>query len=162
MIPARPIIIIDSREQEPLPIEGAIRAGLYSGDYSIVGSEHSFAIERKSIADLVSSIIQDRDRFTNELLRLRGLQFKRLLIIGSESDITAHRYRSKANPVSVLHSLWAFECRYDVPVVFSPTPHDAAVLVERWATWFAYSISRQGQQLYSAQKKAAKGLTASR
>ena len=37
----------------------------------------------------------------------------------------------------VLASLNAFEIRYDLPVVWSATPAEAAVLVESWAWWFA-------------------------
>jgi hypothetical protein len=34
-------------------------------------------------------------------------------------------------------TLCAFEVRYDLPVVFVPSPEDGARLIERWAFYFA-------------------------
>ena len=52
---ARPCVVIDTREQTPLPIRRlpSIRAGLLTGDYSVAGLECHFAVERKTIPDLV-------------------------------------------------------------------------------------------------------------
>lgn len=101
----RPTIVADSREQAPLPIDRlpVIRAGLYSGDYGIAGLEDLFAVERKSIADLVSCCAgPNRDRFERELHRLRGFRFKRLLIIGQRGQVERGEYQSKITPASVL------------------------------------------------------------
>jgi DNA excision repair protein ERCC-4 len=135
----RPMIVIDRREQAPLHFERlqAVSGTLYSGDYSIAGLEDSFAVERKSIGDLVSCCLAcQRERFEHELHRLRGYRFKRLLIVGSREDIAAGRYHSKINPKSVLATLGAFEVRYDLPVIFVPSPKEAAASIERWAFWF--------------------------
>jgi len=135
-----PVIVIDTREQEPLPIRRlpVIRSGIYSGDYSIAGMEAVFAVERKSIADLVSCCAgSNRERFENELHRLRGFKFKRLLIIGTQAEIEAGQYRSNIRPASVLGTLAAFEIRYDIPVVFAPTPEDGAHRVETWSWYMA-------------------------
>lgn len=135
-----PVIVIDSREQDPLPIHrlAVIRQGIYSGDYSVAGLQDVFTIERKSIADLVSCCAgSNRERFSNELHRLRGYRFKRLLIIGTRQEIEAGQYRSNIKPASVLGTLGAFEIRYDCPVCWAPTPEDAAVHVERWAWYVA-------------------------
>lgn len=136
----RPAVIIDTREQEPLPIARlpVIRAGLQSGDYTAAGLQDHVAIERKSIADLVGCCMgESRERFERELHRLRGFRFKRLLIIGDRQEIAAGNYRSAIRPASVLHSLAAWECRYDLPVVFAPTPAAGAALVECWVWWNA-------------------------
>lgn len=135
-----PVIVIDTREQNPLPIAGlpSVRGTLVSGDYSIVGAEELFAIERKSIADLVACCTGDnRARFERELHRLRGFEFARLLIVGSAEDLAAGRYRSAIPPASVLASLAAWEVRYRVPVVFAPSVSEAVPYVESWALWFA-------------------------
>jgi len=135
-----PVIIIDTREQTPLPISRfSIRPGtLTTGDYSFAGGEEQFAIERKTIADLVGCCLgANRLRFERELHRLRGFTFARLLIIGSRDQIFAGKYRSQINPASVLGSLSTWEVRYGVPVVFAPTEVDAARLVEDWVWWFA-------------------------
>ena len=137
---AKPVIVIDTREQEPLVFERlASRVGtLVSGDYSVAGLEHVFAIERKSIADLVGCCIgQNRERFERELHRLRGYRFKRLLVVGSETEILKGEYRSNIKPQAIIGTLRAFEMRYDLPVVFCQTPDLAARKVESWAFWFA-------------------------
>lgn len=130
-------IITDTREQIPLtfvnlPTETST---LYSGDYSVKGMEEIFTIERKTIADIVGSLTTGRDRFMNELHRLRGYRFRRLLIVGTRHEIETGQYRSKAKPRAVLASLAAIEARYDIPVIFSASARTAAALVERWAFW---------------------------
>jgi ERCC4-type nuclease len=145
---AQPIIQIDNREQLPLVFTrlASIRGTLQSGDYSIAGCEESFAVERKSIADLVGCCTGDnRERFERELHRLRGFQFKRLVIVGTRADIEQRRYVSKIAPASVLGSLAAWEVRYDCPVVWADTPEAAAVLIERWAHYFTRELLKRAE-----------------
>jgi len=54
----RPKIAIDTRQREPLKFTRlpAVERALFTGDYSILGLEDSFAVERKSIDDVASSI----------------------------------------------------------------------------------------------------------
>jgi len=140
-------MLIDTREQAPLPLSlPFLRQGLYSGDYSYLGGEPNFAIERKSLDDLAGCLGTDRGRFEQELHRLRGFQFARLLVIGTEDDLAAGRFRSRLNPKAAVNSLDAFEARY-VPVVFAATPEEGANLVERWATWHAREFQRVSEQL---------------
>jgi DNA excision repair protein ERCC-4 len=141
----RPVMVIDTREQDPLLFQNlaSVRGTLYTGDYSIQGLEELFAIERKSIADLVAcSIGENRERFERELHRLRGFRFKRLLIIGTPfAQIELQRYYSRIAPKAVLATLSAFEIRYHCPVVFAPTAIEAACQVERWALYFAREMT---------------------
>jgi len=144
-----PIVVIDRREQAPLPFSQlAPRLGtLYSGDYSILGAEELFAVEKKSIPDLVTSCTSERERFERELHRLRGFRFKRLVIVGSEADILHGNFRSLANPRAILATLYCFEIRYDLPFVFLPTPELAGRQVERWAIWFSREIKKAANLL---------------
>lgn len=146
-----PVIVIDTREQAPLPIRRlpVVRAELQTGDYSTVGMETLFAVERKSVLDLVACCMgENRERFERELHRLRGFRFKRLLIVGSREEIEAGAYRSTIRPASVLASLAAWECRYDVPPVFAPTQEAAAARVESWAWWFTREAVETVNGLY--------------
>ena len=146
----RPIVIIDSREQDPLPITRleTIRAGLQSADYSFLGGEQVFGVERKSIDDLVGCCTgENRERFEREMHRLRGFRFKRLLIVGARWMIEGQRYKSKIKPAAVLHSLDAWEARYDLPVVFCEHPTHAAALVEKWVWWFARQMVEDANSL---------------
>jgi len=143
-----PTIIIDTREQTPLAFHRLpSRAGtLTQGDYSIAGLESDFAIERKSISDLVGSLTSGRERFMREIDRLRGCPFARLLIVGTEHDIASHRYRSNASPKAIINSLHAIESR-GLPVVFADNPAKAATLVERWAWWRCRAVLNIGNDL---------------
>lgn len=145
----RPTIVIDNREQNVLVITRfeSIRGTLQSADYSIQGMEHLFGIERKTPDDCAASVSRERARFERELHRLRGFRFKRLLIVGTRSDIEAGRYRSRVSPKAVLASLAAFEVRYDIPVVFAPTPEQAAHFIETWAYWFCRQIAKDAEPL---------------
>lgn len=136
----RPLVIVDSREQDPLRFANleSRRGMLITGDYSIAGMTELIAIERKSISDLVGCCMgENRQRFEKELCRLRGMRFKRLLVVGSRGEIELQRYHSRISPRAVLGSLAAWECRFDVPVVFAATPAQAALEVERWCWYFA-------------------------
>jgi DNA excision repair protein ERCC-4 len=138
------VIVVDSREQDALIFQNlaSVRGTLYSGDYSILGLEELIAVERKSIADLVSCCMgENRERFERELHRLRGFRFKRLLIVGSRGEIELQRYRSRIAPKAVLATLSTFEIRYDCPVVFAPTTFEAALQVERWFFYFAREMT---------------------
>jgi ERCC4-type nuclease len=80
-----PVIVIDTREQDPLVFSRlqSVRGTLTTGDYSIAGLESLFAVERKSISDLVGCCMGDsRQRFERELHRLRGFRLRNLHPIG--------------------------------------------------------------------------------
>jgi DNA excision repair protein ERCC-4 len=135
-----PVIVIDTREQDPLSFTRlqSVRGTLTTADYSVFGLESLFAVERKSIGDLVGCCVgENRERFERELHRLRGFRFKRLLIVGTETEILNGDYRSNIKPAAVMATLGAFEARYDLPVVFRPSPELAAAQIERWAFWFS-------------------------
>jgi DNA excision repair protein ERCC-4 len=144
-----PTVVIDTREQTPLAFERlrSTPGTLQSGDYSAVGLEETIAIERKSIPDLVGCCGTDRDRFLRECHRLRGMRFKRLLVIGSRQEVQEHQYRSQVAPSAVLGTLAMLEARYDLPVVFASTPEEAAELVERWIYYTAREVALAANSL---------------
>ena len=129
-----PTLITDSREQRPLQFRNLpnIRAGLTTGDYTVAGLEDSFAVERKSIRDLISSVTGQRDRFMRELQRIKAHDFRRLLVVGRVEDIATDC--RGANPRAIMASLHAIESR-GIPVVFIADPAEAALVVERWGWW---------------------------
>jgi len=143
-------IVIDSREQRPLVFPDniqTVRQKLLTADYSALGIEHLFAVERKSIPDLVQSCTHQRERFEQELHRLRGFRFKRLLIVGSRQDLLDGKYFSRAKPQAITATLSAFEVRYDLPVVWVDTPAEGGRTVAVWAWWFAREIIKNATAL---------------
>jgi DNA excision repair protein ERCC-4 len=126
----------------------------------VAGMTELFAIERKTISDLIAcSMGQNRARFERELHRLRGYRFKRLLIVGTELEVQQGAGYSRINPKSVFGSLSAWECRYDLPVVWRDTPEAAAREVERWVFYFARELVEAVNDLWRAANVApmAKG-----
>jgi ERCC4-type nuclease len=120
----KPIIIVDAREQNPLTFSRleSRNGTLGSGDYSVAGMEELFSIERKSVPDLAACCMgENRARFERELHRLRGYRFKRLLIVGTELEIQQGVAFSRISPRAIWGTLWAFEARFDTPVVFRHT-----------------------------------------
>jgi ERCC4-type nuclease len=153
---ASPVIVIDTREQDPLTFARLeSRPGaLQTGDYSIVGLEEQFAIERKTVPDLAACCMRgNRERFERELHRLRGFRFRRLVIIGSEREISRGLVHSRINPASILATIAAFEVRYDCPIVFCPTAESAARKIETWAFWFARETVESVNNLYRSRRK---------
>ena len=158
------VIVTDTREQEPLKFVHlpTVTGTLTSGDYSVVGLESLFSVERKSVADIVASVTSGRERFERELIRLRGYRFRRLAIIGSEDEVVEHiekikkRYKSKANPAGVLGSIRAFEQRYEVPVVWFATPAEAAEQIEVWAYYAVREQLRVANEITKATEKVLK------
>jgi ERCC4-type nuclease len=144
-----PTIITDSREQSPLVFQNlpSIVAGLTTGDYSVLGLEDDFCVERKTLPDLYGSLTSGRDRFMRELQRMNAYPFRRLLIIGSEREIEMGSSRARGvNPKAILHSLHAIEARR-VPVVYAPSSTAAANLVERWAFWRAREVLKTASEM---------------
>lgn len=72
-----PAIVVDTREKKPYKfpgIDSVVRKPLNVGDYTHEGCEDIYAVERKSLDDLASSVANDdRLRFQNEIRRANGL-----------------------------------------------------------------------------------------
>jgi ERCC4-type nuclease len=145
----RPTIICDSREQDRLFFQRLPSevAALQSGDYSVRGLEHLFAIERKSCADLVACCGVERDRFFRECHRLRGFWFARLLVVGTRAELENGEYRSRITPKAVMATLATIEVRFSLPVIFIPTPAEAAAEVERWAYYASREVVEMANEL---------------
>jgi ERCC4-type nuclease len=71
-------------------------------------------------------------------------------VVGSEGDILAGSYHSNIKPNAVLASVCAFEVRFDLPIVFVPSPEDGARKIERWAFYFAREAVEAVNDLWRA------------
>jgi ERCC4-type nuclease len=72
----KPVVIVDTREKTPFSftchgnwIAGTVRRKLDAGDYSVEGMEALLALERKSLSDLITTLIQCRSTFLRECER---------------------------------------------------------------------------------------------
>lgn len=109
--------VVDTREKDPWDIGvECVRKKLDSGDYSILTLEDRVAIERKSLDDLVQSVIHERTRFFDELERLTQYEYAYVVVEGSLRDLILGNYRSHAHPNSVLGSMLSVIVDYRIPV----------------------------------------------
>lgn len=97
------IPVVDTREQTPweLPALGTpIVDGLDLADYSFVGGLDYLRIERKSEADYLGSIFEDR--FNREMQLIRAFPCHALIVESSWARLESGQWRSKATPQSVV------------------------------------------------------------
>jgi ERCC4-type nuclease len=126
-------IICDTREQVNGHILGyfdnhkvahksrKLDIGDYSAEIDGYTLEHDVVIERKAnIDELAGNFTVDRARFEDEFVRAKANGTKVFLLIenGSFSKINSHDYRSKLLPKSLLASLYAWQARYNISVIF--------------------------------------------
>ena len=138
-----PKLIVDTREKLPLEFQHleTVPGTLTTGDYSIAGFTHRFGAERKTMADVVASLTTRREAFFKELERGRGMDFFRLLVIGTPKELREVLERRRASLESIVGSLCYINANI-VPVVTAPSPYKAAQLVERWACYFYAGAAR--------------------
>ena len=152
-----PTVVIDSREQAPLPITRLthVRAGLATGDYSVLGLEDTVAIERKSLDDLAQCCGNDRDRFERELQRMMAYRVRALVIEGTVEDINMRCYRSQIEPKCITGSLLAWRVRYGIEPHFFRERDVAARWVERECWLAAREAVRAWNRLATGIRKGA-------
>jgi ERCC4-type nuclease len=143
----KPTILVDTREQDPFPlfanhpswIGGERRVGLKTGDYSVAGMEGLLALERKSLADMVSCTVTCRQRFIEVCARLSQFKWKAILIEATMEDLKQGFQQcdipSDVHPNSVCGFLDAIEAKFSIPVIYTSRIKDLAT--ERAASWLS-------------------------
>lgn len=121
----KPMVVIDSAEHKGYGFErfgnwfsGTIRKRLPVGDYTLFGLENEVVIERKTVSDLVKSVIHQRSDFIRKCEKLSEFRKKCLVIEGSLSNVKTPYEEAGAHPNAVLGSLIAAQERWDIPVYF--------------------------------------------
>lgn len=93
-------------------------------------------IERKSLSDLYGTVTHGRERFEDELQRMRPYGFRALVIESDLPGIIRGTEHSRATPQSVVASILAYQQRFGLHVVFGTDRRHAASyayrLLERW------------------------------
>lgn len=113
-------ILVDSKEQIPWTFDErsfvTTRKNLRTADYSLPGLEDRVALERKSLGDLVNTVIHDWLRFRKELVRLSGFDVAAIVVEANLQQIVDHQYESEAEPASVLGRMNGIFLDHGVPV----------------------------------------------
>lgn len=141
----KPVVIVDTREQMPFEftnhrnwIEGTKRRKLQAGDYSMEGMEKLLALERKSLTDLITTLMHTRATFFKSCERLAGYRWRALLVEASYEDIKSpyeEELYTLAHPNAISGSLDALEAKFQMPVIF--TSRDRALAEEKAASWLS-------------------------
>lgn len=143
-------LIVDSREQRELDFSrfkgvATIRQGLKTGDYSIAGLQDKWVCERKSVGDIVGTIVSGHERFLREMERMRDFEERYILIEHSPSVLFSycmqHGWQRKFD--LVIQSLLAYACRYHVRIRFCKDREDMAKYIVRKSREF---IAKKGGQ----------------
>lgn len=143
----KPIVLIDTREQDPLPlyanhrnwIGGEKRVALKTGDYTVEGMEGVLALERKSLPDVVACTVTYRRRFLAVCSRLARFRWKAILVEATFEDLKegfdSYDIPSDVHPNAVCGTLDAIEAKFGIPVIYTSTVQDLAT--ERAASWLS-------------------------
>ncbi len=136
-------IVIDTREQRPYSFPDAIRGTLSTGDYSFVGGENLFAIERKSLQDAWGSIAQGHDRFRREMERAKNLLAFQVVIEASPDEFLCPELEwRRIHPNSLRGTVYQWRKLYRVDWIFADNrqkaeKHTYNRLRRWWQEWKA-------------------------
>ncbi len=90
----KPVVLIDTREKTPFDftgfrnwIAGQKAKTLKVGDYSIEGMEKLLVLERKTLTDVITTLMQQRTRFFKMCEQMTKYRWRALLIEASYEDI---------------------------------------------------------------------------
>lgn len=141
----KPTVIIDTREQLPYAFADdqfdAVRRALPAGDYSLAGFETRIAVERKTVADLVGTLIRSRARFRRELQKLETYDLACVVVEGHLRDVLDGKYRSQAHPNAVLGSVVAVCVDFQIPIFFCSDRESARRFTEKILLRFHKKVS---------------------
>lgn len=120
--PYPPTIVIDNREKKPYSFSPGIptlRKKLLTGDYSIEGYENAIAVERKSLADFVNTVIHSQTNFSEELKRLSKMLCPLIIVEANAEDLwDKNKYKSKIAPESLWKLAMSLSSKWGIPVFY--------------------------------------------
>jgi len=140
----KPIVLVDTREKSPFDfsrfrnwIAEEKRQKLKVGDYSVEGMETLLVLERKTLTDLITTLIQNRTRFFRMCELLTKYRWRALLVEASYEDIksTYEEECTSAHPNAVSGTLDALEARFGIPVIY--TSFFRPLAEEKAASWLS-------------------------
>jgi len=135
------LIRIDTREQTPLEFESCptVRGTISTFDYSLEGDQEHFAVERKSLPDLIQSLAIQKNyiRELKKIRRARTAGFPRIIYVveANREDVEYFDFsiftRGRVGASFIFHQLSELEYTHDVHVIFSGDALGAARDVHR-------------------------------
>lgn len=147
----KPIVLVNTREQIPFEftnhsnwIADTKRQKFGAGDYSVVGMDNLLALERKTLTDLITTLMQHRKRFFKLCEKLAKYRWRALLIEATYEDIKSPYYdlNTQDHSNAISGSLDALEARFGIPAIY--TLRNYSLAEEKAAGW----LSRHFTYLY--------------
>ena len=144
-------IVVDSREQKPLwKGSQCLKTAMIVGDYTTVSLLPSFAIERKSPADLYGTILKGHMRFRNEHLRSIDNGIKLVLYVETTKKKFGQKnfpggQRLQCDGETLLKIITTIESRWPLEVVWCKSRSDCKKKI----------LERLKQEENALQKKSA-------
>jgi ERCC4-type nuclease len=138
--PAPMEIWVDTREQIPFPFDPApcrwcphglrvVRKTLPTGDYSSRRLARFARCERKAPGDLYGSLVQGRERFDREMVRLAKFRWKFIVVETGLHEFLERGRFGLAEPSAIVQSIASLYARHGIATFFLPNPVTAAEFV---------------------------------
>ena len=143
-----PTFVIDSREKKPYSFSSGIptlRKKLLTGDYSIEGYENVIAVERKSLADFVNTVIHSQTNFSEELKRLSRMLNPLIIVEANAEDLwNKEKYKSKVKPENLWKLAMSLSSKWGIPVFYFSNRQLARHSLEMYFTqWWDKECKRK-------------------
>lgn len=158
------------KQKVGLPIR---RVKLDEGDYTVEGLERHVIVERKTMSDLLGTlfgreqdasgdVIERRERFYDELNRMRSYHLRRIVVEGDEDDLEHLRLQQdrfggqprQFNPMAARALLDRIEVTFGVPIAWRHNREMAERYVGNLCR-FAWEESRGGEAAEKARKRGS-------
>lgn len=141
----KPVVLVDTREKYPFDfnrfpnwIADVKRQALKAGDYSVEGMEVLIVLERKTLTDLITTVIQQRERFFKLCEKMTKYHWRALLIEATYEDVKSsygEECNTSAHPNAVSGTLDTLEARFGIPVIY--TSRYRPLAEEKAASWLS-------------------------
>jgi ERCC4-type nuclease len=139
----KPIVLVDTREKSPFRfnrfpnwIADGKRQKLDAGDYTVEGMEDLLILERKTLTDLITTLIRQRPRFFKLCEKMSQYRWRALLVQASYENVKSpYGEYTRAHPNAISGTLDALEARYGIPVIYTSRYQDLAE--EKAASWLS-------------------------
>ena len=141
----KPTVVFDTRERAPFGfaglnnwIGGTTRRKLDVGDYSIVGMTPLLRLERKSLTDLITTLMHYRKRFFKECEGLARFQYSAVLVEATYEDVKSFYDAdlcTRAHPNAISGTLDALEAKFGIAVIY--TSRHRRLAEEKAASWLS-------------------------
>ena len=99
---------------------------------------HLLAIERKGLPDLLGCCTHDRERFMDQMRRMKNYPSRFLIVEATREAIEAEAYRPNVRASSVINALLGIGVRWNVCVQYCDGPKEAA----RMVTWIVRKVAQ--------------------